>query len=826
MLGKLFAQRREEKTAKGYLSLLAMLVLLISIFPQITVSSQPPVVTDTLYVGQIAWGPRRADPVRAYDTFSGELIFNVYDTLISMGASVTNAYGTWEVHEQYWEFLPSLATNVPYRQQTAKLIQSADVNLADPTGSTWTDGSVCVGWVNDRTTGDLDAGDVLYMIDPDSSYRTWYVDQLDAGPPVSVSLCRYYYTFNIRTSPVISFVNSTGQNVDTFDVYDAEYSFKRGLVQDQYASPMWMFYKPLFDQQNSDFIVSNVTQPTPLTLAHLIDDAVEVSGNNLTINLGMAYPDISFKQILTQTWSSIMSKEWCISRGCWNGNLFADANANGTPDWFEPYPTGWRHVGAGSIPINTVTPGNYAGTGPYRVTTADSASNLVVLQRNPNYWKGWPAPYRTGSTLKSYLETVELHYISDWSQRKAAFLTGDLDTCSVPRAYMNELLNDYGEPSDPQVKMIKNLNLLGVEVAFFNFNINWEFDFLGSGHFPDGIPVNFFNNTQVRRAFAYGFNHSKYLKEVMLNDAICRETPLIYGLDPDYYTKGPNPPYTYDANYAAAEAELKQAMFGATSVWDSGFSVKLPYIEGQNDDRAALEILRDFFGNLSTYDGRTAPAFNVEVVSFNPFILMYWDYTMFPMFLGGWLADFSDADNFIRPFMHSNGDLAGIQRYTAANGWGKGKDELTDLAVKAPDGPERAVLYAELQDLYISDCPSFPIAQQRARRWQKYWVKGWYYNPLYPSDYYYDLYKEDACWGDVTGSYVGVPDGVCAMRDIGYIAGHFRARAPDTTKAQAYDPKWAPGRYSCGGCDVYGDRKVDMRDIGFACMHFGDTNEP
>jgi peptide/nickel transport system substrate-binding protein len=802
-----------------------MLVLFTSLLPQITVSSQPPVVTDTLYVGQIAWGPRRADPVRAYDTFSGELIFNVYDTLISLGAPVTDTFSTWDVHEQYWEFSPCLATNVPYRQEITKVVQSADVNLTNPTGSTWSDGSVCVGWVNNHATGDLNTSDVLYLIEPDGRYRTWYVNELTLGPPVEVGLYRCSYTFNIRTSPVINFVNSTGQTVDTFDVHDAEYSFERGLVQDQYASPMWMFYKPLFDQMNSDFIVSNVTQPTPLTLAHLIDDAVEVWGDNLILNLGIAFPDIAFKQVLAQSWGSIVSKEWCISRGCWNGDLFVDANANSIPDWFEPYPTGWRHVGAGNVPINAVTPGNYAGTGPYRVTLTDSASYVVRLSRNAGYWRGWPAPYRTGATLKSYVETVELRYLSSWSQRKTAFLTGDLDICSVPRAYMNELLDEHGEPLDPRVKMVKNLNSLLVEMVFFNFNIDWQLDFLGSGQFPDGIPVNFFNNTHVRRAFAYGFNHSTYLKEVMLNDAICRETPLIYGLVPDYYTKGPDPPHTYDTDYDAAEAELKQAMFGANSVWDSGFSVRLPYIEGQNDDRVALEILRDFFGNLSTYDGRTGPPFAVDVVSFNPWILMYWDYTMFPMFVGPWLADLSDADNFIRPFMHSGEPDVEIQKYTVANGWGTRKDELIDLAVKTPDGPERASLYAELQDIYISDCPSFPIAQQQERRWQKYWVKGWYYNPLYPSDYYYHLYKEDACWASVS-AFTGIPDGHCGMRDIGWIAGHFRARAPDTTKTPAYDYKWAPGRYSCGGADVYGDRKVDMRDIGFACMHFGDTNEP
>jgi len=103
---------------------LPLLILLASLFTPLTVAPQPPIVTDALYVGQISWGPRRTDPVRAYDTF---------------------------------------------------------------------------------------------------------------------------------------------------DVYDAEYSFKRGLVQDQLFSPMWMFYKMLFDQMNSDPFDFNTTQPTAMTSVHLIE---------------------------------------------------------------------------------------------------------------------------------------------------------------------------------------------------------------------------------------------------------------------------------------------------------------------------------------------------------------------------------------------------------------------------------------------------------------------------------------------------------------------------------------------------------------------------
>ena len=69
---------------------------------------------------------------------------------------------------------------------------------------------------------------------------------------------------------------------------------------------------------------------------------------------------------------------------------------------------------------------------------------------------------------------------------------------------------------------------------------------------------------------------------------------------------------------------------------------------------------------------------------------------------------------------------------------------------------------------------------------------------------------------DVSGPTQGVPDGICNMRDIGYICAHFV-----TTPTS---PNWNPN------CDITGptpkipDDVVNMRDIGEACNNFGKTD--
>jgi len=68
---------------------------------------------------------------------------------------------------------------------------------------------------------------------------------------------------------------------------------------------------------------------------------------------------------------------------------------------------------------------------------------------------------------------------------------------------------------------------------------------------------------------------------------------------------------------------------------------------------------------------------------------------------------------------------------------------------------------------------------------------------------------------DVTSATPGVPDGICDMRDIGYMCKKFGATPGD--------PKWDPN------CDVSGQTRgmpdgiVDMRDIGEACRNFMRT---
>jgi len=797
---------------KHNMMFLSLLILLLSILTSFRVLSQvqPPIFNDTLFVGQTGWGPDRADPVRAYDSLSDELLFNVYETLLTYNK------------DEYWNFQPLLAKNVPTETVTMLAVTSTSaVNLANPYGSTWTDGTTtytCKGYFDfNATDPNVGKGDIIYMT-VGGTYRAWYInDTASHGPAYAFYLWRGRYDFNIRTTPTINFYDQLGNVLDTFDIDDAEYSFKRGLVQDQAGSPMWMYYKLMFGaMDNTPWGTSGYP---PMDLAHLIDSAIEKDGTSLSINIAIPYSDTAFKQILSETWSSIVSKEFSQGIGCWNGDLYSTAVHGGPdPDWWID----WRNIDRS--PYDAKPSGvynyRYCGTGPYHVSEFDYPL-LVTLTKNPAYWRGWPAAGSNASLIN-----VTLNYIADWPTRRDEFKANSLDTCVVPKTYMFDIL-DYTtkQPSAsyPNAETIGKLApVLTFDAALFTFTVNPTSAYIGTGAFPNGIPTDFFNNTHVRKAFAYSFDPDNHTLWAWYGEAYYRKNWLISGLYNDYYDNTV-PGYNVSSLVAEADAEseLKAAIFDGTSVWDSGFNLTLAYNTGDIPRKLACILTQDFFKWLSIYDGRTGlPPFNIELVEIAPG--EYADQMskfMLPMFFGGWLSDYSDADDLARPYMHNAGYYAALQNYTVVNGWGRLKDDLVDLGQLTRVDVNRAAVYRQVQEIYYDDCPSYPLTIPMGRRFCEYWVKGWCYNPLYPSDCYYTMWKEDDCWYDMSGTpIVGISDGVTNMKDIAYLIAHFNAKAPDPTRLA--DPKWVP-IYGANGCvDPYGDRTCNMKDIAGAIQHF------
>jgi len=668
--------------------LLSLLLTTLTVAP--TFAAQPPLDTSTYWMATIGQ-PRRVDPSRAYDTASGELILNVYDTLVRFNETR----------------ILETSVSTPYNYTS---INSFEGSLAD-----------------------------RYTISADG--LTW--------------------TFHIREG--VKFQpwkdeNGTIHSGDILTPEDVEYSFEKGLVQDQFGSPMWMFYLPLTGEHNSDAWdldgdgALNATEAAAAAavLKNVItrDDAART----VTFHMNFAFPRIAFLQILTQCWGGVGSKKMMKDYGCWDG------------EW-DAYWTNWRRKPSNSYgPLDlryaatnpkTGRPfcGNHpaadypamCGTGPYKFTYWNKATLEWRVDRFADYWRGWPCP-----GLPAYLETVIVRGIPEWTTRKMLFLSGDYDQLAVPRANMLELLSSEDPKSDPLPGIVcfRDISpMLAEDNLFFTFELAEGSPYMGTGKFPDGIPRNFFANTKVRQAFAYSIDFVTLLRDAWFNEASQPNTWWIQGLAPDYEDKTLA---KYALNLTKVEELLKAATFtqdGVTkSVWEWGFTFTMLYNLGNDQRKICNELVINAIHSLNI-KRPGLPQFKISNLGIDwPVYLDALEASTMPTYHIGWMADFADADNWARPYMHSLGDFSYFQIVDADPNYNTTHiDELIEEGIRTLDGPKREAIYKELQRLYHDLAPSIPIQQNFGRRWQKPWVKGFTYNAIYPgmpqTNYYYYIWK-------------------------------------------------------------------------------------
>lgn len=473
---------------------------------------------------------------------------------------------------------------------------------------------------------------------------------------------------------------------------DVEYSFERVMVQDRDGGPVWLLLEPLLGVHSTRDEGGNIA----VDFAD-IDEAVEVEGQWVVFHLKETFPRTAFMQILSQTWSSIVSKNWAIAQGDWPGTAETWKNYN-----------------------NPQTPplqNKMCGTGPFKLESWEPGVQYVLV-RNAEYWRE-PAK----------LNRVIVKVVEEWTTRKFMLLSGDADMVDVPRQFVPELEGTACEgllkPCPTGIRFVKDLpGLANSPVMFFQLQINPDSPYIGSGKLDgNGIPPDFFQDKDLRKAFAYSFDFGTFIKDALLGEAIRPCSPNIQGL-PFF---DPNAPcYTFDLNKATEY--FKKARGG--EVWEKGFTLTLTYNTGNVARQTAAEILKKNVESIN-------PKFKIEVRGVDwPTFLRSINEGLLPIFLVGWLADYPDPHNFYFPFFHSRGDFAHAQHYSNPE-----VDALIERAARTADPTERERLYRQLDQIYFEEAISVPLAQPTIRHYERDWIQGWHYNPIYPGIYAYTIWK-------------------------------------------------------------------------------------
>ncbi len=451
---------------------------------------------------------------------------------------------------------------------------------------------------------------------------------------------------------------------------DVAYSFKRNMIVDPDGGPMWMLLEALTGhgstRDKDGKIIAGIFEA--------IDKSVVVKGDRVTFYLPRPFPP--FMGILAYSASSIIDREWALSKECWNGDIGQAAHYN------NPAP--------GHEPLQKIT----NGTGAFKLKHWEP-SNQFIFERNDGYWGARPA-----------LKTAIVKYVKEWSTRKLMLRNGDADRVTVDIPYV------------PEVKAMQGLKLyktpqLSLTAALFCQKVDPTGNpNIGSGKLDGhGIPVDFFADINVRKAFLHAFDRQTYKEDVFNNLVIMPSSPNIEGLP--YRIETP----VYEFDLQKSKAFLQRARGG--KIWQKGFKMIIAHNTGNEMREAAALMLAENIMSLN-------PKFHIEIrnVEWKDYLIQYRNF-MYPIFITGWAADYADPHNFLYTFMHSQGVYGRFMAYENPE-----VDRLCKAGIATIDPVKRKQIYAKLQGLWYEDAIGILLYQQINVRAYRDYVHGYVPNAI------------------------------------------------------------------------------------------------
>jgi peptide/nickel transport system substrate-binding protein len=313
------------------------------------------------------------------------------------------------------------------------------------------------------------------------------------------------------------------------------------------------------------------------------------------------------------------------------------------------------------------------GTGAYSFVARDASR--LVLRAFPGYWGG-AAP----------LKNVILQKVDSDTARVLALQKGDADISIIPdRDTLGRLKADAG------VTVYEDLPVRDqAPVVLFNQNIQGGTS-LGAGQLAENnIPVNFFSDVHVRRAFAAAFDLPTFTRDALQGKGLAMNTSL----PPNNWANDPSlkaPVYSLKV----AEAELRQAFGG--KLWTTGFTVPIDFSAGSGLSQVVAEIFKQNLESLS-------PKFHVEVssmeLSAGNAALLSGKLSATALTWGG-----ADPDTVLRGLYSQSGILANAVNFKDAK-----LERLLDDANNAVGQSARKPLYRTLLRYLGEQTYGFPLA--------------------------------------------------------------------------------------------------------------------
>ncbi|CAH1693635.1 ABC transporter substrate-binding protein [Hyphomicrobiales bacterium] len=326
-----------------------------------------------------------------------------------------------------------------------------------------------------------------------------------------------------------------------------------------------------------------------------------------------------------------------------------------------------KHIYKDGDPMRNPANTKPVGTGPFKFGEFVRGSHLL-LQRNENYWdKGKP-----------YLDQLIIRFISDSASRAAALESGEVQYGA-----------QYVVPLSDVARLGKNPTL---EVS----TDGWEYN-TSVNYFEFNLRKPQWQDVRVRQAIAHAIDKDFIVKNIWHNFATAAKGGPVTIKQSDFYTNDV-PQYEFDLKKAAQLLDEAGYPAGADG---KRFSATIDYSPSGDTFRQTAEILRQNLAKIGitlTLRAQDGPTYVRRVWTDNDFDLNTYS-----------VSNIADPVIGIQRLYWSKAIQPGVAYSNGSSYSNPEMDRLLEAGMVENDPEKRRQIYKQMQQIAMTDLPTFPI---------------------------------------------------------------------------------------------------------------------
>jgi len=462
-----------------------------------------------------------------------------------------------------------------------------------------------------------------------------------------------YTVYNFTIRPGLTFSNG-----DPLTAYDVWYSIIRTMLFNggTPGTGDWIITTQALLPNATPF-VPLMQSPNDTATFNAIIHAVTYSNttNTVAFHLGKPLPSTNLFQFLADPLGAgIIDAKYLQSVG---------AGITFTPKGFYEY-----QFQGNEGNYSTAMQFNPVGAGPFKIGTYVPGQSITLVP-NP-YYQGVPG-------IPKVNNTVVIQWVKDPETALLMFQSGQADIVTGLPTYDFPTIKSMEAQGQASIYFFPTLSIF-----FWNFNL----DIYENGTYYGSqyhIPEYYFTNLYIRKVFAYAWNYTNYIENILGNAKYggdfgfnyCGIIPkgMIYYVPPDQLQGCPVFNLTY-----AKQLLIQSGMYNV--------SVNFPVIVPSGDP-IDFTAAQQWAANIHSIDPNI-----VMVPTYQQFAttigLMVPHQDPMPLYLLGWIADYPYPSDYVDAMYLENGT------YPAANNW------FVSL-LNSTGHPDQAKMYAQLNNLIM-----------------------------------------------------------------------------------------------------------------------------